>query len=80
MTSGHTDFETLHLFFQRIEELLITRQLLKPVLNQVAQSPQSKGRLAISFNNIQMRPVWPQAHLTCLGYDSIDALRERVLQ
>ncbi len=51
-SNDHSVIRPVHLIFQLRNELLITGQNVRPVLDQAAQSPQPQSRLSIFFNNI----------------------------
>lgn len=70
----------VHLVFELVDKLLITRQHVRTVLNKTAQCPQPQRWLAVLLDNIQMGIVRSPPQLTRFLDDGIDAFRELVVE
>lgn len=70
----------VHLVLQGLDELLVAGQHVRAVLDEHAQCPQTKRRLAVLLDDVQVREVHAAAQLADLLDDRVDALREGVLQ
>lgn len=62
------------------DELAVARRPVKPVLDETRQSPLPERGLAVLLDDVQMGPIGTSAHLSRLGDDCVDALREGVIE
>lgn len=60
-----------HLILQLPDELLITRQHVRPVLNERAKRPEPQRRFAILLDDIEVWIIHALAHFTDLLYDGV---------
>ena len=69
-----------YLALQMINKLWVTPNDIRPVLDEARKRPQSQFTRGILLYDIEMGVVRTATHLSGLCNDSVDALREGVLQ
>lgn len=70
----------IYLILQRRDELLVTGQPIRAILDEHAQCPELERRLAVLFDNVEVREIDASAHLADLLNNSVDPLREGVFK
>ena len=75
-----TRSNTAHLILELRDELLVTRQDIRAVLDEAAEGPQPESGLAVLLDDVEVGPVWAPTHLPRLRDDSVDALAEGVVE